>query len=91
MEVFCNPARRPRFAVHGKSTIPNSKTEAGCTRWCKAERQKTRPDPILYKNISKFVHSSDWENGFTKKDKKYLNCKYKHHSIRIYGEEKSRY
>ena len=43
---------------------------------------------FLYKNISKFIHSSDWENGVTKKDKKYLNCKYKHHSIRIYGEEK---
>ena len=42
----------------------------------------------LYKNISKFVHESDWENGLTKKGKKYISSKYKYHTIRIYGEEK---
>ena len=41
----------------------------------------------LYKNISKFIHESDWVNGFTKKGKKYISSKYKHHTIRIYGEE----
>jgi len=39
-----------------------------------------------YKNISKFVHGSEWSDGFTKKGKKYISSKYKHHSIRIYGE-----
>lgn len=40
-----------------------------------------------YKNISKFVHTSDWQAGFTKKGKKYISSKYKHHLIRIYGED----
>lgn len=43
----------------------------------------------LYKNISKFVHESDWENGCTKKGNKYISSKYKHHTIRIYGDEKN--
>lgn len=43
----------------------------------------------LYKNISKFVHESAWENGCTKKGKKYISSKYKHHTIRIYGDEKN--
>jgi len=41
----------------------------------------------LYKNISHFVHESDWQNGLTKKGKKYISSSYKHHSVRIYGEE----
>ncbi|MCW8830998.1 MAG: HNH endonuclease [Gammaproteobacteria bacterium] len=41
----------------------------------------------LYKNISKFVHESEWVNGFTKKGKQYISAKYKYHTIRIYGEE----
>ncbi|MCK5002073.1 MAG: hypothetical protein KAS57_03570, partial [Gammaproteobacteria bacterium] len=47
MDVFCNPARRPRFAVHGKLPLPKSKSEAGCTGWGKAERQKARLDPVI--------------------------------------------
>ena len=42
-----NPARRPQFAVHGELPLPKLKTEAGCTGWGKAERQKARPDPVL--------------------------------------------
>ena len=41
----------------------------------------------VYKNISKFVHESDWESDFTKKGKEFISSKYKHHSIRIYGDE----
>jgi len=39
-----------------------------------------------YKNISSFVHKSEWDTGFTQKNKKYISTKYKHHTIRIYGE-----
>jgi hypothetical protein len=39
-----------------------------------------------YKNISEFVHSSDWESSLTKKGNQYISCKYKHHAIRIYGD-----
>ncbi|MGZ4969788.1 MAG: HNH endonuclease [Methylobacter sp.] len=39
-----------------------------------------------YKNISTFVHSSCWESGLTKNGNKYISCKHKHHSIRIYGD-----
>lgn len=41
----------------------------------------------LYKNISKFVHSSDWSRNTTQKGKKYISAAYKHHQIRIYGKE----
>ena len=41
----------------------------------------------VYKNISKFVHNSEWENSFTKNGNKYISSKYKYHSIRIYGKE----
>jgi len=40
-----------------------------------------------YQNISDFVHSNEWSDKYTKKGKKYLTRKYKHHSIRIYGDE----
>ena len=39
----------------------------------------------VYKNISKFVHKSEWESGLTKKGNKYISCKHNHHTIRIYG------
>jgi len=39
-----------------------------------------------YKSISKYVHESKWKFGNTKKGYTYLSSKYKHHSIRIYGE-----
>ena len=39
-----------------------------------------------YNNISNFIHKSNWERGITQKGKKYISGKYKHHSIRIYGE-----
>lgn len=41
----------------------------------------------LYKNISKFVHESDWKIRFTKKGTRFISGKYKHHSIRIYGDD----
>lgn len=41
----------------------------------------------LYKNISKFVHSSKWLRRITKEDKRFIYSTYKHHQIRIYGEE----
>jgi len=49
-----NPARRPRFAVHGKSPLPKLKSDAGCKGKGKAksktlaERQKGRADPVFY-------------------------------------------
>ncbi|WP_156302274.1 hypothetical protein [Methylogaea oryzae] len=43
----------------------------------------------LYNNVSNFVHSSAWEGGISKKEKRYISSTYKHHQIRIYGEEPS--
>ncbi|MBK8968614.1 MAG: HNH endonuclease [Lewinellaceae bacterium] len=43
----------------------------------------------IYKNISKFVHGSIWEIGFTKSDKEFIGTRYKHHQIRIYGNDKN--
>jgi len=40
-----------------------------------------------YQQISKFISNSKWEIGFTTKNKKYLEAKYKYHLMRIYGEE----
>jgi len=39
-----------------------------------------------YKNISDFVHHSEWQSGLTKNGKKFINTQYNHHFIRIYGE-----
>lgn len=41
----------------------------------------------LYRNISKFVHKSEWSRGLTKAGKAYISSSYKHHKIRIYGDE----
>jgi predicted RNA-binding protein YlqC (UPF0109 family) len=41
----------------------------------------------LYKNISKFIRTSEWNRGKTKNGKSYIHSTYKHHNIRIYGEE----
>lgn len=41
----------------------------------------------LYQAISKFVHKSKWEKGLTKNGKPYISSSYKHHQIRIYGED----
>lgn len=41
----------------------------------------------MYKNISHFVHSSEWVPDITKKGKKFVSSTYKNHKIRIYGEE----
>lgn len=41
----------------------------------------------LYKNISEFVHASQWKEGMSKKGKRYIATTYRHHSIRIYGDE----
>lgn len=40
----------------------------------------------LYKNISKFVHGSEWNSGTTKKGKSFISTKHRHNLIRIYGE-----
>ena len=41
----------------------------------------------IFKNISKFVHESIWENGLTKNHNEYIVTTYKHHLIRVYGKE----
>ncbi|MBN1378776.1 MAG: HNH endonuclease [Gammaproteobacteria bacterium] len=43
----------------------------------------------LYKNISDFVNSSEWSPGFTQKGKKFIRTTYRHHQIRLYGDELS--
>lgn len=40
-----------------------------------------------YKNISKFVHDSDWYRGWTKNGKPYIETKHGHDLIRIYGKD----
>lgn len=39
----------------------------------------------IYKKISKCVHDSIWEIGFTKNDKRYIGTIFKNNQIRIYG------
>ena len=41
----------------------------------------------LYKNISEFVHASQWQAGLTKKGRRYVGATHQHHTIRIYGDE----
>lgn len=41
----------------------------------------------LFKNISKFINTSEWETKFTKKRNNYLVTTHSHHQIRIYGKE----
>lgn len=41
----------------------------------------------LYKSISHFIHTSEWALGTTAKGKRFISSTYKHHDIRIYGEE----
>lgn len=43
----------------------------------------------LYQNISNFMHSSEWLRDITQKGKRFISSTYKHHKIRIYGEELS--
>lgn len=40
-----------------------------------------------YKQISNYIHETEWTEGFTKNGKRYIAGKYKYHSIRIYGED----
>ncbi|MEW6991244.1 hypothetical protein AADZ91_11185 [Colwelliaceae bacterium 6441] len=40
----------------------------------------------LYKVISNFVHSDKWIQGYTKNNKSFKENRYKHHKVRIYGE-----
>jgi len=40
-----------------------------------------------YENISKFVRKTEWKRGITKNLKKFISCTYKHHIIRIYGND----
>jgi len=39
-----------------------------------------------YKKISKFITESEWETCYSNNNKKYLESKYKHNLIKIYGE-----
>ena len=41
----------------------------------------------IYKQISKYLHDTRWKTGITKKGKRYLHAEYRHHNIRIYGDE----
>lgn len=41
----------------------------------------------MYRKISQFVHSSIWTNGYTRTGKFYIQTKYKHHLLRIYGKK----
>ncbi|MBC3766177.1 hypothetical protein [Neptunicella marina] len=41
-----------------------------------------------YRNISNFVHSSDWYQGKTQKGKSYIGATHSYDLIRIYGEER---
>ena len=41
---------------------------------------------IIFKKISNFVKNSFWEDGVTKKGKKYIYTTHSHHQIRIYGK-----
>ncbi len=57
-------------------------------------RHLTRADRMLsanvvtvYKAISNFVHESAWQPGLTKQGRPFMVASYKHHQIRIYGEE----
>lgn len=52
-------------------------------KWLSAEILKA------FKNISKFIHDSVWETGFTKKGKEFIGTTYKHHILRIYGKDKN--
>lgn len=40
----------------------------------------------IFKKISDFLNKSKWEQGVTKKGKKYLFTTHAHHQIRIYGK-----
>lgn len=40
-----------------------------------------------YRNISSFVHDSDWYKGTTKSGKCYVGAKHDHDLIRIYGQD----
>lgn len=40
----------------------------------------------LYKGISKFVHNSAWQIGYTKAQNQFIHTNYKYHQIRIYGQ-----
>ena len=40
----------------------------------------------IFKNISKYIHGTDWNSDVTQNGKKYIFGKYMHHSIRIYGD-----
>jgi hypothetical protein len=42
-----------------------------------------------YRNISNFIHSSDWAQGITKKGRYFIYSTHSHHEIRIYGKEYS--
>jgi hypothetical protein len=41
----------------------------------------------IYKQISKFISESEWLSGYTQKGKRYIEAKYKHHLLRVYGKE----
>lgn len=42
----------------------------------------------IYTNISKFLSDSSWIKSITKNGKRYIFAEYKHHQIRIYGDDR---
>lgn len=61
---------------------------SSCVEHLTEEDKELSADTIkMYKKISQFVRSSSWTNGYTKRGKFYIQTKYKHHLLRIYGKK----
>lgn len=61
---------------------------SSCIKHLTREDQLTSSHFVqLYKNISEFVHASKWHEGVTKSGLHYLTTNYRHHAIRIYGDD----
>ncbi|WP_375559971.1 HNH endonuclease [Bernardetia sp. OM2101] len=59
-----------------------------CVEYLTDEEQKLSQDIIkIYKSISRFINSSEWEKGVTEKGANFIYTKYNHHFLRIYGNE----
>ena len=57
------------------------------THLTRADRLLSDTAVKVYKQISRFTHEADGTEGTTKSGRRYLAGKYKHHEIRIYGDE----
>lgn len=61
---------------------------SSCVENLTQEDKKLSADTLkMYKKISQFVHTSSWTNGYTKKGNFYIQTKYKHHLLKIYGKK----